>query len=73
MAQLIPRYPAPELARMRELFFPEERRHEFTPEPWDGASFRHFRNPKIVCLEHYRRAGADLPQFPGTPIRICFL
>jgi hypothetical protein len=31
---------------MRELFFPEERRHEFTSEPWDGASFRHFRNPE---------------------------
>ena len=73
MTRLIPQYPAPELARMRELFFPEERRHEFTSKPWDGASFRHFRNPKIVCLEHYRRAGADLPQFPGTPIRICFL
>ena len=43
-----------ELARMAELFFPEERRHEFTREPWDGVSFRHYRDPKIVCLEHYR-------------------
>jgi hypothetical protein len=39
---------------MAELFFPEERRHEFTVEPWDGVSFRHYRDPKIVCLEHYR-------------------
>lgn len=54
LARLTPRYSAHELARMAELFFPEERRHEFTTEPWDGASFRHFRDPKIVCLEHYR-------------------
>ena len=53
MARLTLRYPANELARMMELFFPEERRHEFTAEPWDGVSFRHYRDPKIVCLEHY--------------------
>ena len=41
---------SPEFSRMRELFFPEERRHEFTTEPWDGMSFRHCRNPKIICL-----------------------
>jgi len=39
---------------MTELFFPEERRKEFTTEPWDGVSFRHYRDPKIVCLEHYQ-------------------
>ena len=39
---------------MTELFFPEERRHRFTTEPWDGVSFRHYRDPRIVCLEHYR-------------------
>ena len=54
LARLTPRYSPAELARMTELFFPEERRHEFTPEPWDGESFRHYRDPKIVCLEHYR-------------------
>ena len=48
------RYPARELARMCELFFPEERRHEFTHLPWDGVSFRHYRDPKIVCLEYYQ-------------------
>ena len=53
MAGLTPRYPAHELAKMRELFFPEERRSEFTSEPWDGVSFRHYRDPKIVCIEHY--------------------
>jgi hypothetical protein len=54
VARLTLRYPANELARMAELFFPEERRREFTAEPWDGVSFRHYRDPKIVCLEHYR-------------------
>jgi hypothetical protein len=54
MARLIPRYPAHELARMCELFFPEERRHEFSAEPWDGVSFRHYRDPKITCIEHFR-------------------
>ena len=53
MSRLIVRYTANELARMRELFFPEERRSEFTSEPWDGVSFRHYRDPKVVCIEHY--------------------
>ena len=61
MSRLIARYPADELARKRELFFPEERRYEFTTEPWDGMSFRHFRDPKVACIEHYwprdRRGG----------------
>jgi hypothetical protein len=54
MPGLTLRYPASEMARMRELYFPEERRSEFTLEHWDGVSFRHYQNPKIVCLEHYR-------------------
>jgi hypothetical protein len=54
LARLTSRYSPAELARMTALFFPEERRHKFTPEPWDGESFRHYGNPKIVCLEHYR-------------------
>lgn len=54
MSRLTMRYPADKLARMRELFFPEERRSEFTNLPWDGVSFRHYRDPKIACLEHYR-------------------
>jgi hypothetical protein len=33
MTRLTLRYPANELARMTELFFPEEHRHEFTAEP----------------------------------------
>src|SRR6516164_3462475 len=50
-----------------ELFFPEERRHEFTAEPWDGVSFRHYRNPKLVCLEHYRRENAHLSGIGRRP------
>src|SRR6516165_3765870 len=53
VARLTLRYPANELARMAELFFPEERRHDFTAEPWDGVSFRHYRDPRVTCLEHY--------------------
>jgi len=53
MAKLTLRYPAHELARLCELYFPEERRREFTSEPWDGASFRHYRDPKIACIEHF--------------------
>ena len=63
MAELTRRYSPIELAQMTELFFPEERRHEFTPEPWDGVSFRHYRDPKIVCLEHFRPK--DTPGLPG--------
>ena len=63
MARLTPRYFPAELRRMCELFFPEERRSEFTTEPWDGVSFRHYHDPKIVCLEHYRPL--DKPMLPG--------
>ena len=63
MAGFTQRYSPAELHRMRELFFPEERRHEFTTEPWDGVSFRHYLNPKVVCLEHYRPQ--ETPMLPG--------
>ena len=59
MSFLIVRYTADEFARMRELFFPEERRREFTSEPWDGVSFRHYRDPKISCIEHFRPDGTS--------------
>lgn len=66
MSKLIVRYDARELARMCELFFPEERRHEFTSEPWDGQSFRHFRDPKVICFEHYRAAN-EAPEVRAIP------
>jgi hypothetical protein len=53
VAGLALRYSPHELAKMRQLFFPEERRSEFTSKPWDGVSFRHYRDPKIACIEHY--------------------
>jgi hypothetical protein len=52
---------------MAELIFPEEHRHEFTAEPWDGVSFRHYRDPKIVCLEHYRPKNAHLAGIGRRP------
>ena len=64
MPRLIVRYAADELTRMRELFFPEERRREFTSESWDGVSFRHYRNPKIACIEHFMPK--DRPVSPGV-------
>ena len=35
------------------LIHPEERRHEFTRESWDGEGFRHYLDPRVYCLEHY--------------------
>jgi hypothetical protein len=60
----IQRYSLTEMARMCEVFFPEERRHEFTSEPWDGVSFRHYRDPKITCIEHFMPK--DRPILPGA-------
>jgi hypothetical protein len=53
MAKLVPRYSRQELETLIELIFPEERRHEFTREPWNGEGFRHYRDQKVTCLEHY--------------------
>ncbi len=53
MAKLIPRYSRYELERLTEAIFPEEHRYRFTNKPWDGEGFRHYLDPKIVCLEHY--------------------
>lgn len=48
------RYPDEEFRRLTELIHPEERRYEFTNQPWSGEGFRHYRDPKIVCIEHFR-------------------
>jgi hypothetical protein len=66
MTKLMVRYTADELARMRALFFPEERRYEFTRLPWDGVSFRHYRDPKIACIEYYR----PVREMPGPPSKL---
>jgi hypothetical protein len=52
---VIRRYSKAEMAQKSELFFPEERRREFTHLAWDGKSFRHFADPKVVCIEHFTR------------------
>ena len=53
MAKLTPRYTRQEFDRLAELIFPEERRSEFTSKPWEGEGFRHWLNPKVICIEHY--------------------
>ena len=53
MGKLTPRYSQVEWQRLVELIYPEERRREFTDQPWIGEGFRHYRNPKIVCIEHF--------------------
>jgi hypothetical protein len=63
MAKLVPRYSSQELQTLMELIYPEEHRHRFTAEPWDGEGFRYFLNPKVVCLEHYRPK--NRPILPG--------
>jgi hypothetical protein len=57
MAKLNPRYSSQELKTLTELIYPEERRHEFTREPWGGEGFRHYLDPKITCLEHFMPRG----------------
>jgi hypothetical protein len=37
----------------RRLILPEEEKGFFVPK-WKGG-YRWFRDPKILCLEHYRR------------------
>jgi hypothetical protein len=53
MAKLIPRYTAYELERLTAAIYPEERRGEFTDQPWNGEGFRHWLDPRIVPIEHY--------------------
>ena len=64
MAKLTPRYSQQELETLTELIYPEERRHEFTHEPWNGEGFRHYLDPRVTCLEHYMPR--DKPILPGA-------
>jgi hypothetical protein len=52
---LTPRYTRFELATLRATIFAEEDRHRFTLTKWRGSGFRHFRDPKIICIEHFRQ------------------
>ena len=69
MTKLVPRYSEYELETLRLCIFPEERRSQFTREPWSGTGFRHYLDPKIVCIEHYlpKDIGALLP---GRSLRL---
>ena len=51
---LTPRYTKFELATLRATIFAEEDRYKFTQAKWSGSGFRHFRDPQIVCIEHFR-------------------
>ena len=53
MAKLTHRCSALELQHLIEAIYPEERRHLFTDRPWQGEGFRHWLNPKVICIEHY--------------------
>lgn len=62
MTRLTYRYTAYEFERLVEAIFPEEDRSKFTDHPWAGEGFRHYRDPKIACLEHYQ-------PWPSRPYR----
>ena len=64
MARLVSRYSESELETLRLCLFPEERRSEFTRQPWSGQGFRHYLDPKIVCIEHFMPK--DKPILPGA-------
>jgi hypothetical protein len=64
MAKLRPRYTRLELETLVACIYPEERRRQFTKAKWNGAGFRHYLNPKIVCIEHFMPKGK--PILPGA-------
>jgi hypothetical protein len=39
---------------LRQLVIPEEDRHLFTSQKWDGE-YRHFRSDNVICIEKLRR------------------
>lgn len=51
---LTPRYTSFELATLKAAIHAEEDRHLYTTSKWSGTGFRHYRDPKVVCLEHFR-------------------
>ena len=71
MAKLIARYTPQEFKKLTELICPVERNHEFGYGPWTGEGFRHFLDPKIICIEHFwPRNRSVLPgALPGSSER----
>jgi hypothetical protein len=65
---LTPRYTKHELAALLAAIHPEEDRPRFTKAKWNGNGFRHYRDPKIVCIEHYMpRARSPKAPVAGRP------
>jgi hypothetical protein len=64
MGKLTPRYSKQELERLIALICPVERNHEFGYGPWKGEGFRHYLDPKIICIEHYMPK--NKPILPGA-------
>jgi hypothetical protein len=60
MANLTPRYSAEERRRLTELIYPEEHWAQFGDRPWHGEGFRHYLDPKVVCIEHYMPKGREI-------------
>ena len=53
MGKLTHRYSAEELRELSELIYPEEHWAQYADHPWHGEGFRHYLDPKIVCIEHF--------------------
>jgi len=55
MSKLTPRYSPEEMSRLKELLKPVERWSVHDHRQWARVQFgfRHFRDPKIVCIEHF--------------------
>jgi hypothetical protein len=64
MAKLTPRYSRQEYERLKALICPVERNHEFGYGPWKGEGFRHYLDPKIICIEHFMPK--NKPILPGA-------
>jgi hypothetical protein len=67
MAIITRRYDPEEFRRLTELIYPEERRYEFTDQPWGGVGFRHYLDRRIICIEHFMVKGRSIQ--PPTPRR----
>ena len=68
MGKLTPRYTKLEFERLIALICPVERNHDFGYGPWRGEGFRHYLDPKIICIEHYMPK--NKPILPGALPRL---
>jgi hypothetical protein len=54
MGHLTRKYSSERLKALQLLIFAEEDRIKFTTQKWTSG-FRWFRNPDVICLEHFSR------------------